>query len=218
MARRRHPDGRQEWIFVEPPLCSLGSADNPYVVRGWYEARNYDMFAMLADVRNGRGFAGTDTGDGFKPISKPRGFPTDASPEVRESYLEWDADGHSHSFHTVRQLLEYDWNQSTTCRGFVDPLNYKKWVATGQRRSPEHWCGDVSGPRVEKVSNEKMQELLSTSATSIEEEKDFPRYYTQISWQVSYAQAAGRFLDLLQGSLTSLGPYDDVRIVFWFDN
>lgn len=26
----------------------------------WYSGRNYDLFAMLADVRNGRGFAGFD--------------------------------------------------------------------------------------------------------------------------------------------------------------
>ena len=30
-----------------------------------YDSRNYDVFAILADVRNGYGFAGTDTGDDF---------------------------------------------------------------------------------------------------------------------------------------------------------
>ena len=39
--------------------------------------RNYDTFAVLADVRNGYGFAGCDTGDGFEPISEPKGFPSD---------------------------------------------------------------------------------------------------------------------------------------------
>lgn len=47
-----------------------------------YHDRNYDVFGMLADVRNGSGFAGVDTGDGFVPIDVPRGLPDDLSAEV----------------------------------------------------------------------------------------------------------------------------------------
>jgi hypothetical protein len=43
--------------------------------------RNYDLFAILADVRNGTGFAGVVTGKGFVPISEPRGFPLDMDPQ-----------------------------------------------------------------------------------------------------------------------------------------
>ena len=48
--------------------------------------RNYDLFAMLADVRNGRGFAGIKTGEGFNIISPPKGIPVDASKEVMLEY------------------------------------------------------------------------------------------------------------------------------------
>lgn len=44
-----------------------------------YDGRNYDLFAQLADVRNGTGFAGVRTGSGFVPISSPRGLPNDIS-------------------------------------------------------------------------------------------------------------------------------------------
>lgn len=44
-------------------------------------SRNYDWFAILADVRNGRGFAGINTGDGFKVIAEPKGLPDDISNE-----------------------------------------------------------------------------------------------------------------------------------------
>ena len=40
-----------------------------------YDGRNYDLFAILADVRNGRGFAGCVTGDRFNPIAEPKGLP-----------------------------------------------------------------------------------------------------------------------------------------------
>lgn len=35
--------------------------------------RHYQLFAMLAGVRNGTGFAGVKTGEPVKPISEPRG-------------------------------------------------------------------------------------------------------------------------------------------------
>lgn len=49
--------------------------DRPYVDYDdrFYRDRNYDLFGILADVRNGRGFAGVTTGEGFVPIAAPQG-------------------------------------------------------------------------------------------------------------------------------------------------
>src|SRR5690606_27440711 len=47
--------------------------------------RNYDLFAILADVRNGYGFAGVYTGDGFNYISEPKGLPEDMSEELKKA-------------------------------------------------------------------------------------------------------------------------------------
>ena len=41
------------------------------------DQRNYNTFAMLANVRNGRGFAGCWTSTGFPVIHEPRGLPED---------------------------------------------------------------------------------------------------------------------------------------------
>lgn len=49
--------------------------------------RSYDTFAMLADVRNGSGFAGVKTGGGFEPISQPKGFPDDFDVDDHEYHL-----------------------------------------------------------------------------------------------------------------------------------
>jgi len=67
--------------------------------------RNYDLFAILANVRN-------RSIDPLTPINGPRGFPDDASPEVREAYEWWDPDGHSHSWFTLRELLDFDWRKT----------------------------------------------------------------------------------------------------------
>src|ERR1700760_96312 len=48
----------------------------------FYSDRSYDTFAILADVRNGHGFAGVSTGEGFTPVSMPKGLPGDLSPEL----------------------------------------------------------------------------------------------------------------------------------------
>ncbi len=96
------------------------------VFKGWkegilsdqpYHGRNYDLFAILANVRNGRGFAGIKTGEGFNPISEPKGLPEDVSPEVKQSSDDWDVDGHSHSWHTVADLINYNWHQETISYG-----------------------------------------------------------------------------------------------------
>ena len=63
------------------------------------------LFAILAGVRNGYGFAGCDTGDGFRPIAPPRGLPGDVSPEVAEEARRWtEAQYRSAALETFRAL------------------------------------------------------------------------------------------------------------------
>ena len=67
------------------------------------DQRNYNTFAMLANVRNGRCFAGCWTSTGFPVIHEPRGLPLDlvlASPENRDVHVDktqlvvaWNRDG-----------------------------------------------------------------------------------------------------------------------------
>ena len=49
-----------------------------------YPHRRYDVFAVMANVRNGRGFAGCILNDGLKVISEPKGLPEDAGIELSE--------------------------------------------------------------------------------------------------------------------------------------
>ncbi len=86
--------------------------------RGYYRHeifphRSYDTFAILAGVRNGVGFAGCYTGEGFNPISAPRGLPEDVSPYVKHMSDFWGEDGHNHSWLTLAELTSFDWNQRT---------------------------------------------------------------------------------------------------------
>jgi hypothetical protein len=178
--------------------------DHPYV------GRCYNLFGILANVRNGYGFAGCDMGIGFWPLSAPRGVPADATPGYLAQVKEWGADGHSHSHATLAELLAYDWDQSTILRGYVQHAEFSEWEAKG---SPSSWCGDVSGNRVVKVSNEEMSLLIVAG-----DQEALASAYTQIEWRRSYREAVGSNWFKSLEALGRLGKPDDVRMVFFFDN
>lgn len=117
-----------------------------------YNGRSYHLFSILADVRNGYGFAGVDTGDGFVPICKPKGIPKDASDFYKIEVKEWGVDGHSHSWLSLKEIKEYDWDQVTTIRGFVSPEQYRIFKSKGE---PNEWCGGTSNASYRQVEWKK---------------------------------------------------------------
>lgn len=130
-----------------------------------YGDRNYDLFSMLADVRNGYGFAGCKTGDGFDPLAEPRGLPRDLSLALRTESFEdgapWLGD-HSFSHATLAELLAYDYDRVTTKSGVVDSATFAEWRERGSVGAPGSWSGGVSGPDVLHVSNGEMDALLES--------------------------------------------------------
>lgn len=67
----------------------------------FYSGRNYALFGILAGVR-----WQPDCGE----ISKPKGFPNDASDDVISAYKSWGRDAHSASYFTLKELQDVDWN------------------------------------------------------------------------------------------------------------
>lgn len=178
----------------------------------WYSGRNYHLFAILADVRNGHGFAGVKTGEGFIPIAPPRGLPDDVSASIRAKSDEWDIDGHSHSHLTVAEILAFDWDQETTLTGLFrddgedgdDPRwrngGRAAWVqdyANKYKELPPNagsYCGGVSGPNADR--------------------------YKRVTWVTPYHRCVDSdwWATVARAARLSKGALDDVRFVFWFDN
>ncbi|XWN34106.1 MAG: hypothetical protein ROR55_14020 [Devosia sp.] len=210
------------------PPCEEGITIIPKSVI--YGDRNYGLFAILADVRNWAkskrivpGGPYTQTAP-FVPLSPPRGFPTDVSTEVVEAADWWSCEAYSHSHLTLKEVMEYDWTQEVTLRGWVTPADFLRHRLGV---SPQYEWEDVSARRRVKVSLEKMTEIVGADANwsdlkrleptgSIFDWKD--RYYTQLEWQVKYFEVALYFLGQSLPQLWRLGAADDVRLVFWFDN
>jgi len=221
-----------DWISAEEWEID---EDGRLNVKDWHRfdvGRNYRLFAMLADVRNGRGFAGIDTGDRVNPIDEPRGIPDDVSPQVYQKYQSWSDDGHSHSYFTVQELLEYDWTQSVKNRGVISAGGYAAWWGYGSSFSdktkgegPESYASDVSGPNIVIMTEEELQAKLKEVGESLnywqrieKVPQQLPNVYCRIEWEEKYYQMARYFWANLMPQLLALGKPDEVRIVFWFDN
>ena len=198
----------------------------------FYGDRNYSLFAILADVRNGFGFAGCDLGEGFKPIASPRGLPINVSARINKTSDDYGADGHSHSWFTVQELLDYDWTQVTLRRGWMQALAYIEWNRWDREHgeSPKEWCGGASGGSTEHISEEEMKKRIQELRDKYRFENDWRlvdklketdelcHLYCQVEWKQPYYKCCRKFLSDTLPRLWRLGKPEDVRIVFWFDN
>ena len=194
-----HPDGSPKRDYHEMML-------DPFCI-----GRNYNLFAILADVRNGVGFAGTDTGDGFVPIANPRGIPVD-SVSIQE--VDEEGWGHDFSWLGLDELLNYDWHgQTTKHRGVVDVLEYFYFKEHGQPRS---WSG---GGSMEIISNEEMDKRYDAMVEGL---RDGPVPFspqTVVEWEESYYESCKFFVDKTIPALQALSDNPaNVRILFFFDS
>lgn len=119
-------DGQWETVGAVFPLDKFGAkwekrthTEEPF---GW---RNYGMFGFLAGVRND---------SAVEPLSAPKGLPPDISPKVREAAEYWEADGHSHSWLSLRELDSVDYE------GPVENRRYTRQVG------PNSFDGGATAP------------------------------------------------------------------------
>ena len=66
--------------------------------------RDYDLFGLLAGVRNYVDAA---------PISEPRGLPSEVSWKMKDEVEGYGTDGHSHSWLSYKDFKDYDWDQTS---------------------------------------------------------------------------------------------------------
>jgi hypothetical protein len=167
-----------------------------------YEGRNYNLFGILANVRNGT------WGDSFKPISEPRGVPDSGY----EGSAKGDVGDHSFSWFTLAELRSYDWTQKIHRRGAVNAETWQQWKASGDSEPSSYSAG--AGGDVVFVSNEEMATAVLAGATR----KDGLALYTWAEWDETYQEAVGgQWFDFVE-RLSALGEPEDVRIVFGFDS
>lgn len=130
--------------------------------------RHYQLFAVLAGVRNGYGFAGVQTGQPVTPIAEPKGLPDDflmdgdyhpiESNKIRDpqrqkywkeredDYLQYHMGDHSFSWLSGQGMLTWYENAPSVVKtGIVDRKTFNNWDGVS---APESYCLGISGPNV----------------------------------------------------------------------
>jgi hypothetical protein len=125
--------------------------------------RNYKLFAALADVRNGYGFAGVTTHDVIRPISEPRGLPEGITDRINRLEAEMSAAGisysgiladvvfdatdygdHSQSWLTLNEVLEWDgWDQTLHECGIISRDDFETYEPNTVPKGG--WYGGIMG-------------------------------------------------------------------------
>lgn len=218
------------------------NADRPVSINNFkatatpLRARNYRLFAMLADVRNGRGFAGVDTGDEVEPIAAPKGVPADASAEWLSDVERWDVDMHSHSYLTLAELDAYNWDGVVFERGFVPEAEYLR--LRGTEESPQEYSGGIYGGNIVTFTAAEYEALKPTELLEVKGRgtAEHPtEIYVQHQWAETRRQNMGELTEVMEimrnsapreyisGANGGRGSFSEpdfngIRIVFGFDN
>lgn len=200
------------------------------VRESWFHDRNYIVFSILADVRNGisaNPFIDDSpaTGHYVIPIDDPRGFPEDLS----DGGLKWlDIHGgdHSDSWLSLPEVFRFDWaNTPVAYAGLVTPSEFRRFQLEGK---PNDWYSGAWGSNIVKISNEEMDLKIRAGFFTIDLEADDwggqrnmgldgKQYYTNLRWTTPAGDAADHFLAAMKRLAMFVGERE-TRIVFNFDS
>lgn len=206
------------------------SMDSYYIRKyetSWYSDRNYRLFAVLADVRNGYGFAGTPTGIPITPIATPRGLPTDLNvpSQVYDEDGEeiggvdaFDFGDHSFSYLTLTEILSYGWDDINMHCGVISFDEYVQRQRENNHEQPDTWSGDISGPGVRVIEESEARMMLEKIGNGTVVDPNI-KWYVRIWWGHPIRNSMGTFLTRVVPALQKLDDNtDNVRIVFGFDS
>lgn len=213
--RKRVPSGKPCY-WCKPPDMSKDPEDYAYdltryiepgkVRDQWYSDRNYVVFAVLGNVRNGHGFAGVYTHEPLPHLSDRAGFPDDIT---AESLAWFDCRGgdHSDTHVMLRDVLRFDWSQPIRSGGVVTLEEFDHYLRVG---APDNWAGDVSGGAVNFVSQEVAIERVKR--------KNFdPHTYVRITWQQPLRERCEAFIERMKELAVTVGERE-CRLIFNFDS
>lgn len=206
---RYDPETEEEHEDVDPDQPGPGKLRD-----SWWSDRNYDTFAILANVRNGSGFAGTRTGDRFTSISSGRGWPDDLTAESLE-WFEHHGGDHSETWVGLDEILAYDFDAIVAKTGVVNVEQFRTFLTNG---SPESWSGDVQGGRVRYLDHATIQTFFtSTPDHPGSPYYDGVYYVTRVNWTQTVRTSTEKFLDRMKELAVTVGE-QPCRLIMNFDS
>ena len=189
----------------------------------WEQDRHYLLFAFLANVRNGFGFAGVPTHEPVTPVAEPRGLPDDFAvdgdehplpsldvlgPKQREYHEKYpddytNADGnltfwmgdHSHSWLLGSEILAAKRSVRIRRSGVIPVKAYAEWA--GGR--PKEWSGGIMGKSIKVVDDgDPMDDGVTHVRVSWDDDDELDYFFDELT----------RMMAL----------HGEVRLVFGFDS
>lgn len=192
--------------------------DLAWRVARWGNDRNYDLFGILADVRNASGFAGIQRLEqGWPAIAPERGYPDAFDHDCDMHDRVWMGD-HSHTWLTLAELFAYPWTTTRQRVGLVTLEQFTQRLTTGT--GYETWCGETSGPGIVTLPADVVRASLRGNGLAV---ADGVRVHVRDSWGVTAAEACEWWHDTLipafQRLIAEHGTTPDkVRLVMGFDS
>lgn len=191
----------------------------------FFSDRNYRVFAVLGNVRNGVGFAGVYTHDTLPYIQDNRGLPDDLDPKTYAKLSHEHSDG----WVTLAELKDFDYDQTFTEGGVIEEQEFLKMCHTGE--TPETWSGWISGPGITILEPDQYAALyrspIDLLSTGNQEGRltlydTSARYYINAKWKAKLrsevADIPDQWIPYLERLVPKGGTDDDVRVVFDFDS
>ena len=125
-----------------------------YTLNSIYNTRNYNLFALLAGVRNY---------SNVTPIAEPKGIPEDVHHITKQEYDMWGLDAHTPSWFTLEEIKQAKTDNPTTLySGMVSPDELKV-IENGNM--PRTWCQETTIPDYTYVEwthrNTEFDELIT---------------------------------------------------------
>lgn len=160
--------------------------------------RNYLLFAVLADVRNGYGVAGSETHKPIEPISTPKGFPPDTNIDTDYTADYWLGD-HSFSHLMIKEIIDYfDTERLVHHTGIISKDAYEKW---DKKSAPDFYSTGLWG----------------TDDVVVADDDNKPEHYThvRIRWDAPINEDLSKYVQMFKDMYEE---YGDLRMVFGFDS
>ena len=188
-------NGKPQWVNADHWRLNkyFGVFDDDegeeYEVVSLYSSRNYELFNALAGVRGGKG----------NPIcSEPKGLPNDVTKQVAAASDRWNGDGHSHSYLTLQELIDFSAKTGTTIKrsGMISLEQAKELDENGAK--PNSWCAFTTNQTFVCRDWEDESMALSDLVSAVAErmKKTFWVFGDEYDQELN----------------------EKFRIVFWFDN
>jgi hypothetical protein len=225
-------DQYTSWSLVQNELCVLNYGSRHYVNLGWGEGRNYNTFAMMANVRNYSSYENREPL--YEPMSEPKGTPKDMSEELSSLYCGWGGDAHSASYFTLKELVDFKNNGY-----FKKTVKHVGKVMIAE--FDDYWNEIIES----KKGNDLVLKRCPNSYASCI--YNTPHEIYNIEFYETYEESAGFLINLIDNLQSMVEDsfykyafndcfyipkhdenlsyeenqelkYENVRIVFWFDN